>query len=170
VEKAMPEAVELMRGYKRKRGEGVSMAKHRVKARKGDTVKVHYTCRLANGAVIDASVGTEPLEFTLGNNNVIRGLEEAVAGMKVGESKTAMVTADKAYGPYHDEWVLEVARDKFTEGWSPEIGLHYEVPRENGQSTTATVMRVSSSSVTLDFNHPMAGKELIFEIRLLEIV
>jgi peptidylprolyl isomerase len=146
------------------------MAKRRVKVRKGDTVKVHYTCRLANGTVIDTSVGTEPLEFTLGDNDVIKGLAEAVAGMKVGESKTATVAAEKAYGPYHDEWVLEVGRDKFTEGWRPEIGLHYEVPREDGQSTTATVTRVSSSSVTLDFNHPMAGKELIFEIRLLEIV
>jgi len=146
------------------------MARRRVKVRKGDRVKVHYTCRLANGTVIDTSVGTEPLEFTLGDNDVIKGLEEAVAGMKIGESKSAAVAAEKAYGPYHEEWVLEVGRDTFTEGWSPEIGLHYEVPREDGQSTTATVTRVSSSSVTLDFNHPMAGKGLIFEIHLLEIV
>jgi len=146
------------------------MGRRRVKVRKGDTVRVNYTCRLANGTVIDSSVGREPLEITLGRYDVIKGLEDAVAAMKVGESKTVTVPADKAYGPYHDEWVLEVGRDKLPEDWNPEIGLHYEVPREKGQSTTATVTRVTQSSVTLDFNHPMAGKELIFEISLLEIV
>jgi peptidylprolyl isomerase len=146
------------------------MGKRRLKVRKGDTVMVNYTCRLANGTVIDSSVGREPLEITLGRYDVIKGLEDAVAAMKVGESKTVTVPADKAYGPYHDEWVLEMGRDKLPEDWNPEIGLHYEVPREKGQSTTATVTRVTQSSVTLDFNHPMAGKELIFEISLLEIV
>ena len=146
------------------------MGKRRLKVRKGDTVRLNYTCRLANGTVIDSSVGSEPLEITLGRYDVIKGLEDAVAAMKAGESKTVTVPADKAYGPYHDEWVLEVGRDKLPEDWNPEIGLHYEVPREKGQSTTATVTRVTQSSVTLDFNHPMAGKELIFEISLLEIV
>ncbi len=146
------------------------MARPRMKTRKGDAVKIHYTCKLSNGTVIDSSEGKEPLEFTIGKVEVIKGLEESVAGMKVGESKTVTVPADKAYGLYHDEWVLEVGRDKFSEDWRPEIGLHYEVPRENGQSTTATVTHVSQSSVTLDFNHPLAGKELIFEISLLEIV
>lgn len=146
------------------------MGKRRLKVRKGDTVRLNYTCRLANGTVIDSSVGSEPLEITLGRYDVIKGLEDAVAAMKAGELKTVTVPADKAYGPYHDEWVLEVGRDKLPEDWVPEIGLHYEVPREKGQSTTATVTRVTQSSVTLDFNHPMAGKELIFEISLLEIV
>ena len=134
------------------------MAKRRVKVRKDDTVKVHYTCKLANGTVIDASAAGKPLEFVVGKGDVIRGLDEAVAGMKVGESKTATVAAEKAYGPRHEEWVLEVTRDKFSEDWRPEIGLHYEVPSENGQSTTATVTRVSPKSVTLDFNHPLQGK------------
>ena len=146
------------------------MAKRRIKVRKGDTVKVHYTCKLANGTVIDSSIGGEPLELVVGKEDVIKGLDEAVAGMKVGEAKTIRVAAEKAYGLRHDEWVLEVGRDKFTEDWSPEAGLHYEIPRENGQSTTATVTFVSKSSVTLDFNHPLSGKELIFEISLLEIV
>jgi peptidylprolyl isomerase len=146
------------------------MGKRRMKVRKGDTVRVNYTCKLANGTVIDSSAGVEPLEITLGMSDVIKGLEEAVATMKVGEAKTVTVPADKAYGPYHDEWVLEVGRDKLPEDWNPEIGLHYEIPREKGQSTTATVIRVTQSTVTLDFNHPMAGKELIFEISLLEIV
>lgn len=146
------------------------MAKRRVKVKKGDTVKVDYTCTLANGTMIDASAAGKPLEFVVGRGDVIKGLDEAVAGMKVGETKTIRVAAEKAYGPRHEEWMLEVGRDKFSEDWKPEIGLHYEVPRENGQSTTATVTRVSSSSVTLDFNHPLSGKELIFEVSVLEIV
>jgi len=146
------------------------MARRRVKVRKDDTVRVHYTCKLANGTVIDASTAGKPLEFVVGRGDVIQGLDEAVAGMKVGETNTVRVAAEKAYGPRHEEWMLEVGRDKFSEDWSPEIGLHYEVPRENGQSTTATVTRVSSSSVTLDFNHPLSGKELIFEVSVLEIV
>ena len=146
------------------------MARRRVKVREDDTVKVHYTCKLENGTVIDASAAGKPLEFVVGRGDVIKGLDEAVAGMKVGESKAVTVVAEKAYGPRHEEWVLEVARDKFSEDWKPEIGLHYEVPRENGQSTTATVTRVSPSSVTMDFNHPLSGKELIFEVSILEIV
>ena len=146
------------------------MAKRRVKIKKGDTVKVQYTCRLENGTAIDSSIGREPLEFTLGKEEVIKGLEEAVAGMKVGESKTVKVSAEKAYGPYHDEWVLEVGRDKLPEGWNPEVGLHFELPLKDGRSSTAVVTHVSQSSVTLDFNHPLAGKGLIFEVSLLETV
>jgi peptidylprolyl isomerase len=88
------------------------MARARSKVKKGDTVKVQYTCKLSNGTVIDSSIGREALEFTLGKEEVIKGLEEAVAGMKVGESKTVTVAAEKAYGRRHDEWVLEVGRDK----------------------------------------------------------
>lgn len=146
------------------------MARRRVKVRKDDTVRVQYTCKLENGTVIDASTAGKPLEFVVGRGDVIKGLDEAVAGMKVGEKNTIRVAAEKAYGPRHEEWVLEVMRDKFSEDWSPEIGLHYEIPRENGQSTTATVTRVSPKSVTLDFNHPLSGRELIFEVSVLEIV
>ncbi len=146
------------------------MAKRRAKVRKGDTVKINYTCKLGNGSAIDSSIRREPLEFTLGKEEVLKGLEEAVTGMKVGESKIISVTAEKAYGLHHNEWVLDVGRDKLPEDWNPEIGLHFEIPREKGKSSMATVTHVSQSSVTLDFNHPLAGKELIFEISLLEII
>ncbi len=146
------------------------MARKRVKVRNGDTVKIHYTYKLENGKVINTSAGSEPFEFTLGKGDVINGLEEAVMGMKVGQSKIINVTAEKAYGPYYNEWVLDVGRDKLPEDWNPEVGLRFEIPRESGQSSMATVMHVSQSSVTLDFNHPLAGKDLIFEISLLEII
>jgi peptidylprolyl isomerase len=146
------------------------MARKRVKVRKGDVVRIHYTCKLANGTIIDSSQGQEPLEFTLGKGEIITGLEDTVMGMKVGQSKTAAVAPEKTYGLRHEEWMIDVVRDKLPEDFNPEVGLHYEIPRENGQSSLATVTHVSQSTVTLDFNHPLAGKEMIFEVSLLEIV
>lgn len=139
------------------------------KVKKGDTVKIHYTCTLSNGALIDSSFEDEPLEFTVGKGEVIKGFEEAVKGMSVGEKATKKIPAEKAYGTRHEEWVLEVGRDKLPEDWQPEVGLHLDIPREDGQTTVATVTHVSSKMVTLDFNHPLAGNELIFTIKLLEI-
>ncbi|MBM4147371.1 MAG: peptidylprolyl isomerase [Nitrospira sp.] len=146
------------------------MARKRVKGRKGDSVKIHYICKLADGTVIDSSSGKEPLEFTLGKGEVIKALEDAVMGMGVGQSKTVNVPAENAYGPHRGEWVLNMGRDKLTEGFNPEVGLDFEIPRGKGQSSKATVTHVSQSSVTLDFNHPLAGKALIFEISFLEII
>jgi len=146
------------------------MARKRVKGRIGDLVKIHYTCKLANGTIIDSSSGKEPLEFTLGKGEVIKALEDAVMGMRVGQSKTVNVPAENAYGPHHVEWVLEMGRDKLPGEWNPEVGLCLEIPREKGESSVATVTYVSQSTVRLDFNHPLAGKALIFEISFLEII
>jgi peptidylprolyl isomerase len=146
------------------------MARKRITVRKGDKVRVHYTCKLANGTIIDSSQGKEPFEFTLGKGEIIRGLEDVIMGIKLGQSKTATVTPEKTYGPRHEEWMIDVGRDKLPEDFKPEVGLHYEIPRENGQSSLATVTHVSQATVTLDFNHPLAGKDLIFEVRLLEIL
>ena len=139
------------------------------KVKRGDRVKVHYTCMLDNETVIDKSSEDAPLKFIMGKGEVIRGLEEALEDMKVGESIRKKVPAEMAYGIRHDEWVLEVGRDKIPEEWQPEIGKHLEIPRENREPYTAIITHVSPSTITLDFNHPLAGKELIFEISLLEI-
>jgi peptidylprolyl isomerase len=146
------------------------MARKRVKGRNGDLVKIHYTCKLANGTIIDSSSGNEPLEFTLGKGEVIKALEDAVMGMRVGQLKTVNVPAKNAYGPHHGEWVMEMGRDKLPGDWNPEVGLCLEIPREKGESSVATVTHVSQSTVRLDFNHPLAGKDLIFEISFLEII
>jgi len=139
------------------------------KVKKGDTVNIHYTCTLENGTLIDSSLADEPLKFTVGKGEIMKGLEEAVKGMSVGEKATKKVPAEKAYGARHEEWVLEVGRDKLPEDWQPEVGLHLDIPRENGETTVATITHVSEKTVTLDFNHPLAGNELIFTIDLLEI-
>jgi peptidylprolyl isomerase len=146
------------------------MARKRVKGRNGDLVKIHYTCKLANGTIIDSSSGNEPLKFTLGKGEVIKALEDAVMGMRVGQLKTVNVPAEKAYGHHREEWVLDMGRDKLPGDWNPEVGLYLEIPREKGESSMATVTHVSQSTVRLDFNHPLAGKALIFEISFLEII
>lgn len=139
------------------------------KVKKGDIVKVYYTCMLPNGTVIDRSPENEPLSFRVGEREVISGLEKAVIGMKTGESKTATVPAALAYGQYHDEWLLEVPKDKLPEGIKTEVGLRVELSGEDGKSFHAAIKNVSASSVTLDFNHPLAGEELTFEVTLLDV-
>ena len=146
------------------------MPRKRVKVRKGDTVRVHYTCRLDDGTVAYSSADADPIEFTLGRGDTIKGLEEAVSGMKVGDSKTISIPPDKAYGQRREEWALNVPRNKMPEGFIPIVGLRFELQRENGESSAATITYISESTVTLDFNHPLAGKELICDISLLEIV
>jgi FKBP-type peptidyl-prolyl cis-trans isomerase 2 len=136
----------------------------------GDTVKVHYTGKLEDGKVFDSSIDGDPLQFSIGKGQVIQGLEEAVVGMNPGESKTASIPADKAYGPHRKEKVMEVDRDRFPEGLKPEPGQKLEVRHADGRKTAVTVTGVSESKVTLDANHPLAGKDLTFDIQLQEIV
>ena len=140
-------------------------------AQLGDKVKVHYTGRLGDGTVFDSSIISDPLEFTLGEREVIPGLEEAVIGMNPGESKTVSMPVDKAYGPRRDDMVIVVEREKFPPDIEPELGQQLEIrQREDGPTFPVTVTDVSESSVTLDANHQLAGNELTFDIQLLEIV
>ena len=138
--------------------------------KKGDTVKVHYTGKLEDGNVFDTSANRDPLQFTIGESSIISGFEQAVIGMNLGESKTTKVPVDKAYGPYHKENLLEVSRDQFPAYVKPEVGQQLQIPKGDGQKTIVTVAEVSESSITLDANHPLAGKELTFDIKLLEIL
>lgn len=139
-------------------------------ARQGDIVKVHYTGKLEDGTVFDTSLDREPLQFTIGKGQVITGFEQAVMGMNPGESKTTKVPSGQAYGPYRKEMVLEVDRKQFPTHLKPEVGQEYQIPRENGRPTVVTVTEVSKSKVVLDANHPLAGRDLIFDVQLLEIV
>lgn len=139
-------------------------------ARHGDTVRVHYTGRLADGTVFDTSLGQEPLEFTLGAGQVILGFEEAVVGMNPGESKTVEVSAEQAYGPHREELVLEVDRRQVPPDLDLEVGQQLVLRQAPGQLIRVMVTNLSESSVTLDANHPLAGKDLTFEIQLMEIV
>ena len=139
-------------------------------AKRGDTVKVHYTGKFEDGTVFDTSDGREPLQFKIGEGKVILGFEEAVVGMSPGESKEAEIAVDKAYGPYQDEMLQVVERNQFPPDLNPEVGQHLQLHQPDGRIVVVTVKETSDSNVTLDANHPLAGKNLAFEIKLVEIV
>lgn len=139
-------------------------------AKHGDTVRVHYTGKLADGTIFDSSLNEEPLEFRIGEGQVIPGFEEAVIGMNPGQSKITKVRADKAYGSYREDMVLVMDRNQLPAHIQPEVGQQMEMRHEDGQVFVVTVTDVSESSVTLDANHPLAGKDLRFDINLIEIV
>ncbi len=138
-------------------------------AKHGDTVKVHYTGKLEDGTVFDSSENREPLEFTIGEGKIIPGFERAVIGMSPGESKTEKVPADQAFGPYREELVLEVDRKKISADVELKVGKRLQFRHANGRATQGLVTDVSESKVTLDANHPLARRDLIFNIQLLEI-
>ncbi len=138
-------------------------------AQTNDTVKVHYTGRLNDGTVFDSSVEREPLQFTLGEGQVIPGFENAVIGMTAGESKTVTIAADQAYGPRRDDLILAVERDQFPPDITPEVGQQLQVRQTNGDVALVTVAEVGEAAVKLDANHPLAGQDLTFEIQLVEI-
>jgi FKBP-type peptidyl-prolyl cis-trans isomerase 2 len=138
-------------------------------AKIGDAVKVHFTCKLEDGTVFDTSLGHEPLQFTIGSGGVVPGLEQAVTGMNEGESKTIIVPPDQAFGPHLEEKVHVVGRDQFPENIQPVIGMKFEIRQSDGVTDVVRVTDVSESGVTLDTNHPLAGKDLLFEIELVEI-
>lgn len=138
--------------------------------KKGDTVNVHYTGKLKDGTVFDSSADREPLQFTLGEGQIIPGFEQGVIGMKPGETKTVDIPADKAYGPHRKELVLVVNKSKIPAHLKPEVGQQLKLNQPDGRAVPVRVTNVSESKVTLDANHPLAGKDLTFEIELVEIV
>ena len=138
-------------------------------AQNGDVVKVHYTGKLDDGTVFDSSVGREPLEFKLGDDQLIPGFEQAVIGMSVGESKTTKIPADEAYGPRRQEMVLVVGREEFPPDIDPQVGEVLRMRDFDGREFRVRVVEISEDSVTLDGNHPLAGQDLTFEIELVEI-
>lgn len=140
-----------------------------VQANHGDTVKVHYVGKLEDGTVFDSSYDREPLEFTIGQRQLIPGFEQGVIGMEPGESKTITITADQAYGPYRPEKVIDVDRRQLPEGLEPEVGMRLRGIEPSGRVIDFTIIGVTDSEVTLDGNHPLAGKNLSFDIELLEI-
>ena len=140
------------------------------KAKNGDAVKVHYTGKLEDGTVFDSSENREPIKFTIGEGNVIPGFEEAVVGMSPGESKTEKVPADQAFGPYREELVVDIDRERIPRGIDPEVGQQLRFEKTDGGITEVLVKGVTESKVTLDANHPLARNDLVFDIQLLEIL
>jgi FKBP-type peptidyl-prolyl cis-trans isomerase 2 len=139
-------------------------------AKSGDRVRVHYSGFLEDGTVFDSSLDRDPLEFTLGEGMVIKGFEDAVMGMNEGESKTISIPSDEAYGPYRDDLVAVVERRMVPADIDPKVGLVLQLRTPDGQVTDVVVTEVTDETITIDANHPLAGKDLIFEIKLMEIL
>jgi len=139
-------------------------------AKQGDKVQVHYTGKLDDGTVFDTSQQRDPIEFVIGQRQVIPGFEEAVVGMTPGDSKSATIPADQAYGPRRDEMVAEIGRDQLPEQIEPAVGLSLELHQANGQVIPTRIVEVSDSSVKVDANHPLAGRDLTFDLELVAIV
>ena len=139
-------------------------------AKEDDTVRVHYTVKLDKDTIVGSTKDQEPLQFTLGKGQVLPGFEQAVVGMNSGESKTVLVTADQAFGPYLDEMVVVVDRGRLPEGLNPKEGDRIQLQSRSGETVTVAVMGVSESTITIDGNHPLAGKDLIFDIEFIEVV
>ncbi|MGB3209206.1 MAG: peptidylprolyl isomerase [Desulforhopalus sp.] len=137
-------------------------------AKKGDNVKVHYTGKLADGTVFDSSEGSEPLEFAVGSGQVIQGFDEAVVGMKVGESKVVHIPVEKAYGERNDEMVIQAPVEQVPPDLNPELGMRLEMGGANGEILRVVVAEITDTHITLDANPPLAGKELTFDIELVE--
>lgn len=141
-------------------------------AKEGDTVKVLYNGTFDSGEVFDSSElhGGEPLQFTIGAEQVIPGFDQAAIGMKVGETKTVHIPSSEAYGPYYPDLILTLNWSQFVEGYEPQVGDQLELKDISGNSTWAIVINVSEEGVTVDANHPLAGQNLNFEITLVEIL
>lgn len=147
----------------------ISGGKHVTQAKQGDTVTVHYTGKLDDGAVFDSSEGREPLQFSIGSGNLIPGFEQAVVGMSPGETKTTTIPAEQAYGPHHQEMVLVVERQRIPDDIPVEVGQRLQIQQQGGQVIPVMVTDISNAQVTLDANHPLAGQDLTFDIQLVSI-
>ena len=138
-------------------------------AQQGSRVKVHYTGKLDDGSVFDSSVGGEPLEFTIGQGQMIPGFEQGVVGMELGEARTVIIAADQAYGIHRPDGVFEIDRAEIPMAIPLEVGMQLQATGPGGRPAHMTVVELSEDRVKLDANHPLAGKDLTFDIELVEL-
>ncbi|MBF0346966.1 MAG: peptidylprolyl isomerase [Magnetococcales bacterium] len=137
----------------------------------GDIIAMHYTGTLEDGQVFDSSIARdEPIRFTVGDAELIPGLEKELLGMAVGESKRVHVGMMEAYGEWMEELVRDFPRELFPEGMELETGLRFSLSQEEGREMFATITEINGDVITLDANHPLAGENLIFDVEILEIV
>jgi len=139
-------------------------------AKSGDKVKVHYHGKLSSGETFDSSEGRAPLEFELGSGMVIKGFDEGVAGMSVGDKKTINIPVEEAYGPVNPDMIIDMPKDRFPSDMELEEGMQLMMSNGSGQNFQVTVSEIKDDSVILDANHPLAGQDLIFDLELVEIV
>ncbi len=138
--------------------------------KKGDQVKVHYHGRLNNGETFDKSEGREPLEFEVGSGMVIKGFDDGVTGMAVGDKKTIAIPFNEGYGPRNPDMMIEMPKDRFPKDMEIEVGMPLSMSDGQEQQFEVVITEIKEDVVTLDANHPLAGHDLIFDLELVEIV
>ncbi len=139
-------------------------------AKQGDVIRVHYTGRLEDGTQFDSSMDSDPIEFTVGNGDLIAGFENGVVGMEVGEKKTITIPPDQAYGDRQDTLIAEINKSDFPSEITPEIGLPLQVQHPDGNQINVIIIEMTENTVTIDANPPLAGETLIFDLELVEII
>ena len=137
--------------------------------KQGDTVTVHYTGKLTDGTVFDSSRDRQPIRFTLGKGQLIAGFEKAVVGMAVGDRKTVVIPSAEAYGARQANAVVEMERKNLPQNFIPQVGQRLELTQQDDTNVLVTVTAVTDSTITVDANHPLAGKDLTFEIEVVSI-
>lgn len=140
-----------------------------MKVENNNTVKVHYTGKLNDGTVFDSSEGREPLQFTVGGGQMIPGFEKAVMGMELNETKTVTIPAAEAYGPSSDEMKHEVPKSQLPGEMVPEVGMDLLSKSPDGREMVVKIVEVRAESIVIDANHPLAGKDLVFDITVVEV-
>lgn len=135
----------------------------------GDTVSVHYTGTLTSGEVFDSSLEREPLKFTLGKGQLIPGFERAIMGLSVGEKATTNIPSKEAYGEHNSEMVLEVPKNQLPPELDAQVGMQLQLNQPDGQAIPVQITQIKEEMVTIDANHPLAGKDLNFDIEIIEI-
>ena len=137
--------------------------------KENNTVKVNYTGKLSDGQVFDSSEGKEPLEFTLGQGQLIPGFEKGLIDMKLKEKKTITIDKEDAYGKINDDLIHEVNKNELPKDMTPDVGMGLVSKSPDGQETNLRVVEVKEESVVIDGNHPLAGKDLIFDLEVVDI-
>ena len=140
-----------------------------MQAKNGDKVKVHYTGKLVSGEEFDSSAGREPLEFTVGAGQMIKGFDAAIPGMIVGDKKTINILADEAYGPRIEEAIIEFPKENVPPDTKLEVGMQLTLTNQQGQPVPVIVVELRDDAVIFDANHFLAGQDLVFDVELVEI-
>lgn len=138
-------------------------------AKTGDTVKVHYTGKLEDGEIFDSSEGRQPLEFEIGSGRLIKGFEQGVIGMEIGDTRQLTIAPNEGYGDKRQDLLVRVEREKIPANVTVGVGQHLKIPQPNGQAVNVIVQEVTDDTVLLDANHPLAGKTLVFDVEMVEI-
>ena len=140
-----------------------------IQVKENNTVKVHYIGKLSDGQIFDSSEGKEPLEFTLGQGRLIPGFEKGLIDMKLNEKKTITISKEEAYGEPHEGLIQEVQKSQLPPDMTPEVGMGLISKSEDGQEMNLVIVEVKEETIIIDGNHPLAGKELTFDLEVVDI-